>query len=721
MKIFRGIKIGGLQHKIFNLMLFSMIFLIAAFVAVNLYQQKNLSGVVQEASTEQQDSIASVSEQTMDAVLESTMTKTTALQAYIAGDLFGDVRTAVETLQAYATDIFANESFYSAHPFYPPKRENDGVPSVQFQYEEGVDPYASKSLGLVANMSEVMLAMFTNSDKLSSCFIATADGTILFVDDRAGEYFDEDGSVFHFPVRSRPWYKNVSEAGRLIFTGLELDAFTNIPGIVCAAPVYKDGELVAVVGADLFLTSIREYVQASTTDGSFLCVISDRGQVLFSPREEGAFRPMLSVSAPDLRMGRNTELASFVTEALKARTGLTEINVDGTDYYLCGAPIDTIGWAVISAVEKNVTRQPADAMLANYESINDKALNTFTEGTKNSMRTFVILTAALLLLSAAAALILAGRIVNPVEKMTKRINEIAGTDEVFEMDKTYRTNDEIEVLAQSFESLTKKTRDYIGQITEITAEKERIGTELALANQIQADMLPNIYPAFPDRPEFDVYASMDPAKEVGGDFYDFFLIDDDHLCTLIADVSGKGVPAALFMMASKIILANFANLGKSPAEVLKATNDAICSNNREDMFVTVWLGILEISTGKLTASNAGHEYPTVMHPDGRFELFKDRHGFVIGGMSGMDYTDYEFLLEPGSKVFVYTDGVPEAMDAERNQFGTDRMLEALNGDTSATPEDLLKNVRAAVDAFVKDAEQFDDLTMLALEYKGPRK
>ena len=249
-------------------------------------------------------------------------------------------------------------------------------------------------------------------------------------------------------------------------------------------------------------------------------------------------------------------------------------------------------------------------------------------------------------------------------------------------------------------------------------EASRIETELTMASSIQADMLPNIYPAFPERPEFDIFASMDPAKEVGGDFYDFFLIDDDHLCMVMADVSGKGVPAALFMMASKIILANNAMMGKSPGQILTDTNAAICANNREEMFVTVWLGILEISTGKLTAANAGHEYPIVKYAGGNFALHKDKHGFVIGGMDGVKYKEYELRLTPGSKLFLYTDGVPEATNAGEELFGTERLLDALNVENTVTPEQILRNVRSSVDAFVKEAEQFDDLTMLCLEYKG---
>ena len=250
------------------------------------------------------------------------------------------------------------------------------------------------------------------------------------------------------------------------------------------------------------------------------------------------------------------------------------------------------------------------------------------------------------------------------------------------------------------------------------AEKERINSELRMANQIQAGVLPSDFPAFPDRSEFDIYASMDPAKEVGGDFYDFFLIDDDHLCMLIADVSGKGVPASLFMMVNKTILKNTALLGRTPGEILTRTNSLVCEDNKMEMFVTVWLGILEISTGRLVAANAGHEYPVLMRSGEAFTLYKDKHGFVLGGMEGIKYKEYSLTLSPGDKLFLYTDGVPEATNSEQQLFGTDRMLEALNEEKDASPEKLLKNVRAAVDGFVREAEQFDDLTMLCLEYRG---
>ena len=286
------------------------------------------------------------------------------------------------------------------------------------------------------------------------------------------------------------------------------------------------------------------------------------------------------------------------------------------------------------------------------------------------------------------------------------------------LQETIRNKDEIGLLAQSIDRMEEQIETYIADITQITAERERVSTELSLATRIQAAFIPHIFPPFPDRSEFDIYAVMDPAKEVGGDFYDFFFIDEDHLGLVMADVSGKGVPAALFMMVSKIILQSCAMLGRGPAEILTKTNEAICSNNQEGMFVTVWMGILEISTGKLRAANAGHEYPVVKLGDGGFALLKDKHGFVIGGMGGVRYREYELQLSPGDKLFLYTDGVPEATNARNELFGSERMIAALNEDPNAGPEEVLKNVRRAVDDFVEDAEQFDDLTMLCLAYRG---
>ena len=336
---------------------------------------------------------------------------------------------------------------------------------------------------------------------------------------------------------------------------------------------------------------------------------------------------------------------------------------------------------------------------------------------------------ALLAVITAAALI---AVIRHINKNTVRpVNQLAEAAMAYTRDRSdehrdtqhfakldIRTGDEIERLSDTMKSMEADLGSYMRNLTRVTAERERISTELSLATRIQANMLPSIFPAFPERKEFDIYAIMDPAKEVGGDFYDFFLVDDDHLGIVMADVSGKGVPAALFMMISKTLVNNAAMLGLSPAKVLENVNSRICANNREQMFVTVWLGILELSTGRLVAANAGHERPAVKMPGGSFELFKDPHGLVVGCMDGMRYTDYELVLEPGAKLFIYTDGVAEATDPSLDQFGMERMIEALNACGESSPRELIDGVRSAVDSFAGGAEQFDDITMLCIEYFG---
>ena len=273
-------------------------------------------------------------------------------------------------------------------------------------------------------------------------------------------------------------------------------------------------------------------------------------------------------------------------------------------------------------------------------------------------------------------------------------------------------------LNQQMDTIRRMERKQMEQENMIK-EQERIVKELSTARQIQKSVLPHIFPPFPDRAEIDLFATMDPAKDVGGDFYDFYFIDEDHLCLVIADVSGKGIPAALFMMLSKRILEDLARQERTPSTILEKANDLLCDNNQAEMFVTVWLGILEISTGKLTAANAGHEFPAICEKGGSFELYKDKHGFVVGGMEGVHYKGYDLQLNPGDKLFVYTDGVPEATDGSGEMFGTDRMIETLSSCTDNTPKEILQGVKSAVDSFVGDAEQFDDLTMMCLEYKGP--
>lgn len=279
-----------------------------------------------------------------------------------------------------------------------------------------------------------------------------------------------------------------------------------------------------------------------------------------------------------------------------------------------------------------------------------------------------------------------------------------------------KSNNEIEDLAESFASMISEIDRYMGEIRSVTAEKERIKSELSMAASIQASQLPNSFPAFPDRSDFSIYASMKPAKEVGGDFYDFFMIDDDHIALVIADVSGKGIPAALFMMISRILIKNHMQSGEDPAETLYTVNNQLLENNEADLFVTVWLAKVELSTGKVLVSNAGHEYPVIKRANGDFEVVKYRHSPPVSTIRNMKFEQHEAQINPGDCIFVYTDGVAEATNSSNELFGTERLIECLNKRPNARPESILDNVMGSIKDFVMEAEQFDDITMLCFKY-----
>ena len=335
----------------------------------------------------------------------------------------------------------------------------------------------------------------------------------------------------------------------------------------------------------------------------------------------------------------------------------------------------------------------------------------------------ILLIAGVILVAVAGGLLITRKkVTKPLKMLSDGATGFVMEEEGYSPDRVIslpiRSNDEIGDLYDDIRRMQEHIVDDTVRLRSATAERERIGTELRMATEIQRSMLPCVFPPFPDRKEIDLYASMDPAKAVGGDFYDFFLIDEDHLALLIADVSDKGVPAALFMMSAKILINYRAQMGGTPGEILTAVNQQISKDNHSMMFVTVWMGILDLNTGVLTCSNAGHEYPAIRSGNGVFRVFRDKHGIMVGARKKAQYTDYELKLEPGDAVFVYTDGIPEARNDAGEMYGMGRLEAALRGTAGQTPEEILKSVRADVDAFVGGADQFDDLTMLCLEYKG---
>jgi len=309
-------------------------------------------------------------------------------------------------------------------------------------------------------------------------------------------------------------------------------------------------------------------------------------------------------------------------------------------------------------------------------------------------------------------------ITQPLKIISEEAEAFTGSDiKLSERLKDINQPDEIGHLAESIYRMENDIQNYVTNLTKVTAEKERIGAELDVATNIQKSMLPCIFPAFPERPEIDIYATMEPAKEVGGDFYDFFMVDESHVAMVAADVSGKGVPAALFMVIGKTLIKDHTTPGKDLGEVFSEVNNLLTESNAGGLFITCFEAVLDLKTGEFRFVNAGHETPFICKKGGTFEEYKIRAGFVLAGLENTKYKAGSMMLEPGDRIFQYTDGVTEATDANNQLYGMERLYDALNNNKDLALDQLLPAVKADIDKFVGEAPQFDDITMICLEYK----
>ena len=383
------------------------------------------------------------------------------------------------------------------------------------------------------------------------------------------------------------------------------------------------------------------------------------------------------------------------------------VDYEGTNLFSAGSPVLSASQGIVVFAVADVEKEDIRTMVWSY-----------------IFRVLPLLFVVSLLLAMFNVYMTKRFIVNPVEDMAKAAGEYVnyrreggGKQTAFFQRFTWREEgNEIDDLKASMNRMEQELNSYIDNMALAAEENSRIRTELSVARQIQEDILPSVFPPFPDRKDISLYATMEPAKEVGGDFYDILLLDDDHLALDVADVSGKGVPAALFMMISKSLINSTLRRGRSPAWTISYVNNLLTENNREDMFVTVWLAVIELSTGRMTYVNAGHENTILFH-DGEWEMRTEVHDFIVGGVEDTQYNNHEFTLSPGDIIFQYTDGLTESINSEEEIFGDERLMDACKKADREDPEAFLRDIRKAMREFTGETEQFDDITMLCYIYQ----
>ena len=538
-------------------------------------------------------------------------------------------------------------------------------------------------------------------------------------DDMRADYFENPNPYLEFNFFERPWYKNPKEKNAVVFSDTMLNMGTtyNEPIVVCSAPINVNGEFIGVTGIGFFVKDVAEvYLNRSIDESGFCFLMNDTGQVIVSQKSSGD----LSVKDgfPDLRASSEQSLASAADKISRGEKGLMLVTVDDEEYILAFEPLKSVDWRFGALIKVSEITVPADAVALSI----DKQTEDFISRTESFLLkllpimavSFVILLAAVSILSK----IVTKSIVKPIHELSDGVREISSGNLDKKID--IHTGDEIEHLATCFNAMTDELKIYMANLKKETAENERISTELNVATNIQQSMLPH---DFPSHANFEIYATMQAAKEVGGDFYDFYFLDENHLVITIADVSGKGVPAALFMAISKTILQNFALSMQTPdfSAVMTLANQQLCKNNDEMLFVTVFMGMLDLKTGEFIYVNAGHNAPLVCRKN-KFEYLDVGKSCMLGIDEDVPFPQKKINLSAGDMIFLYTDGVTEAKNIAEELFGENHLCEVLNGeDKSESLEILLENLRKAIKIHAGDAEQSDDITMLALKWNGGEK
>ncbi len=698
----------GIKTKVTNLVLLISLAAMLTVSAVSAAGMLTMRVQTMQISSDLGNHAAEGSRDALEALALNQLVSLTKCKTIYADAKLNTILDQTRVISDIAADIYSHPESYSDNAALPPDAANEGSVTSQLLWAENAD---LSDIAKTGNISELLDATVSEHSGVFCAQLGTEDGYIIVSDTGSAA----KAGLTDFDPRVRSWYINAKETGALTWSDLVEDGYGRGLGIVCTNPVYDDsGSLRGVAGVSMLLTELSDTItNEELGDTAYAFAINSSGDTVIMPNLK-----TLSDST-NLLQSEDSALREMAQKMVNGETGVAKITLNGKEVYAAYAPLTAIDWSICTVISVDEIMRPALLSDEEITSYTDSAVKQID----NAILMLLISLAVIILLAVIAltliSAVFARKLTQPIVKLTQSVQAL-GDDGTLRYKSEISTNDEIETLSNTFETMTDRLAGYIEDITHITAEKERIGTELDIAAKIQLSELPTRFPAFPDNSEFDIYAQMNPAKEVGGDFYDYFLIDDNHLAVVIADVSGKGIPAAMFMMLAKTHIKTNAGIGMSPADILSAANNALCENNDAEMFVTAFVGILEISTGRFTYSNAGHNPPLIRRGNGSFEWLKVRPGFVLGGMEDIHYRQAELYLGREDMLFLYTDGVTEATDKQQELFGNDRLENALNQLSTASPKEIIDSIMQTLTEFSKDTEQADDITMTALQYFSPK-
>ncbi len=661
-----------------------------------------------------------------------TLSDMTRLHAQEAEIEISQIRNYATLLAGQMTHIMTHPEAYK--PRYLPNSINTVIRSGDCYVhhgtkliKSGINDSIAQEIALASNIADSLSPMmdFYSSYRLSF-FAGSKNNYMICMDiipygnhvvEMTREFFTD------YDIVTRPWYIAAERAGKATFTDVYV-GIEGYPAITCAVPYYDAQGLAGVVGVDGSIESIYHLLSDKSVGESETSFILDcaTGDVLMSSREHGVLSAVPGIQ--DLRKSDSEQIVAVSKEMIVGKSGIIDIKVDGEEYYLSFAPMDQFGWSYGILLEKSEVMEPyleaRKGVMGQIDAFRDTLRSMFL-GVMLKMGGLVLV---LIVIMYCGSAVLTKRFSMPILQLSDGVKDIAQGNLDRKLD--IHTGDEIEHLAICFNAMTDELKKYMADLTKMTSERERISTELDVAKGIQAGMLPNVFPPFPERKEFDIFASMTPAKYVAGDFYDFYMVGDHHLMVTVADVSDNGVPAALFMMKSRTVLENYAVMMHSEEElsgVMACANRRLCQNNVEGMFVTALIGMLDIETGEFVYVSGGHCPPLVgrKQEDGSrsFEFIPMKRSCMLGIDDSLDFPQLSLRLEPGDIIILYTNGLTETTNVDGEYYTSDRLKEVLNRTPgSATAEEVVDLVKKDVGAHSTGAERYDDITLLGLVFLG---
>ena len=640
--------------------------------------------------------IKSDSEIALTNQMEQNLNNIVSDKAALADSELGKFSGYIKEFADYANWLYKHPDSFVDKEVLPPDAKNAGKFSMQrYLTTENISIDSIKNeLSLLGNLEQIWNPVISaNSEMITTIYIGTESGFMISYDPNADLGVTEGSFESYFNYYESSWFVDAKTAKGVFFTDMYPDSYGRGLTISCVSPFFdENGKFAGAVAMDILVTDLhRAIIDIDLGEGAYAFLVDKNADIIASPYVE-----LDQTEFENIKDASNS--AYEISENIMS--GKTGVSLTKDGVYYAYTPISGTDWKLCIHIPEALILEPVAQM--NH----DVATVIFV---------FIIVFALIIAVVFYAVRRFTERLTKPLIALGDDVKTISDGNLDYRA-KLY-SNDEISDLAIGFNNMAASLKTYINDLTAVTAEKERIGAELDIAKHIQASMLPCIFPAFPERHEIDIFATMDPAKEVGGDFYDFFMVDERHLAIVMADVSGKGVPAALFMVIGKTLIKDHTFPDRDLGEVFTAVNNLLCEANSEGLFITAFEGVLDLVTGEFTFVNAGHEMPFICKAGGNFEPYKIRAGFVLAGMENMKYKAGTMQLDVGDKIFQYTDGVTEATNINNELYGMDRLGEILNKVKNGTPHEILPAVKKNIDEFVGEAPQFDDITMLCLEYK----